>query len=118
MKRFLAVYTASSEARAQSGWDQLGDAERAKRTQEGMRSWMAWREEHADAIVDAGSPLGCTKRASRAGIADVHNNLAAWVLVEAESHEAAARLFEGHPHFTIFPGDGVEIMECLPMPGR
>jgi ribosomal protein S17 len=21
-----------------------------------------------------------------------------------------------HPHFTIFPGDGVEIMECLPIP--
>jgi hypothetical protein len=25
---------------------------------------------------------------------------------------------EWHPHFTIFPGDSVEIMECLPMPGQ
>jgi hypothetical protein len=31
---------------------------------------------------------------------------------------AAAKLFEGHPHFTIFPGDGVEVMEVLPIPGR
>ena len=43
--------------------------------------------------------------------------MTAYVIVEAESHEAAAEMFAGHPHFTIFPGDAVEIMECLPMPG-
>lgn len=31
---------------------------------------------------------------------------------------AHARLFENHPHFSIFPGDAVEVMECLPVPGR
>jgi hypothetical protein len=41
-----------------------------------------------------------------------------YVIVQAESHEAAARMFENHPHFTIFPGDSVEIMECLPIPGQ
>jgi hypothetical protein len=40
------------------------------------------------------------------------------VIVQAESHEAAAKLFENHPHFTIFPGDSVEIMECLRLPGQ
>ena len=30
----------------------------------------------------------------------------------------AAKMFEGHPHFTIFPGDSVEIMECLPLPAQ
>ena len=34
-----------------------------------------------------------------------------------ESHEAAAQLFLNHPHFTIFPGESVELMECLPIPG-
>jgi hypothetical protein len=38
------------------------------------------------------------------------------VIVEAESHEAAAALFSEHPHFAVFPGDSVEIMECLPIP--
>ena len=42
--------------------------------------------------------------------------MAAFSIVQAESHEAAAKLFLNHPHFTIFPGDGVEIMECLPIP--
>ncbi len=39
-------------------------------------------------------------------------------LDEAESHEAAAKLFLSHPHFSIFPGDSIEIMECLPIPGQ
>ena len=39
-----------------------------------------------------------------------------YVIVQAESHEAAAKMFENHPHFSIFPGDSVEIMECLPLP--
>jgi hypothetical protein len=41
---------------------------------------------------------------------------AACTVVRAASHEDAAKLFEDHPHFTIFPGDGVEVMECLPIP--
>jgi hypothetical protein len=44
--------------------------------------------------------------------------MSGFVVVTAESHDAAARMFEGHPHFTLFPGDGVEIMECMPIPGR
>jgi hypothetical protein len=39
-------------------------------------------------------------------------------VVQAESHDAAARMFTNHPHFTIFPGEAVEIMECLPIPGQ
>ena len=33
-------------------------------------------------------------------------------------HEQAAKMFEHHPQFTIFPGDSVEIMELLPIPGQ
>jgi hypothetical protein len=61
------------------------------------------------------TPLPGTR--SRQGIEDTENLLVAYVVVRAESHEAATKLFEGHPHFTIFPGDSVEIMECLPIPG-
>jgi hypothetical protein len=67
--------------------------------------------------VDNGAPLGKTKLVTKDGIADHRNNLTAYTVVKAESHEEAARMFVGHPHFTVFPGVGVEIMECLPMPG-
>jgi hypothetical protein len=114
MKKYMAVFTGSPDAMA--GWQALDATERQRREAEGMQAWKRWVEDNAQAIVDNGAPLGKTKRVTKDGIGDTRNNLAAYTVVQAESQEAAARLFEGHPHFTIFPGDGVEIMECLPMP--
>jgi hypothetical protein len=116
MKTFMAVYVGTPEAHAKSGWDKLSDADRKAREQEGMKAWYAWGEKHKDALVDHGGPLGKTKLVSKAGIEDIRNQMAGYNVVRAESHEAAARLFENHPHFTIFPGSGVEIMEVLPIP--
>jgi len=87
------------------------------RKQQGMKAWQDWVNKNETAILDNGSPLGKTKRADAKGISDTSNAIAAYTIVQAESHEAAAKLFENHPHFTIFPGDAVEIMECLPIPG-
>ena len=114
MKQYLAVYTGTPAGLAQ--WNALSDEERRQREQAGTQAWGAWAQAHRDAIVHVGSPLGRTKVASRTGIADTRNNLSAWTLVQAESHDAAVRLFAEHPHFTVFPGDAVEVMECLPLP--
>jgi hypothetical protein len=67
--------------------------------------------------VVAGGPIGKTKRVSAAGVAATRNDTCGYVVVQADSHEAAAKLFEGHPHFSIMPGEAVEVMECLPVPG-
>jgi hypothetical protein len=82
----------------------------------GMQAWNEWMDRYADRIVESGGPLGKTKKVSTSGIADTHNNLGGYVVVEAKDHEEAARLFEGHPHFTIFHGEGVEVMPCLDIP--
>jgi hypothetical protein len=84
----------------------------------GIKAWAEWGAVHSSAIVDQGSPLGKTKRAAAQGITDTKNNMAAYAIVQAESHEAAAKMFANHPHFAVLPGDSVEIMECLPMPER
>jgi hypothetical protein len=117
MKRFLAIYTGTERAAKQAGWDKLDAAARKAREAGGMNAWMEWGERHKGAIVDR-APLGKTKRASRDGVADITNAMTGYVIVEAESHEAAAMMFQNHPHFAIFPGDGVEIMEMLPLPER
>ena len=118
MKRFLAIYLGAPEHVERSGWNALTDDVRKARERAGFEAWMAWARDHAGAIVDLGAPLGRTKRADAAGIADVRNGMAGYVIVQAESHEAAAKMFEAHPHFAIFPGESVEIMECLPLPAR
>jgi len=73
--------------------------------------------DHQSSIVELGAPVGKTKRIAATGISDVTNNIGADTVVQAENHQAAAALFIHHPHFTIFPGDSVEIMECMPIPG-
>jgi hypothetical protein len=118
MKKFLAVYMGTSAARSNAQWNKLTESERKEIEAKGMKAWMDWGTVNAAAIVDQGSPLGKTKRASKQGIADMKNALTGYVIVQAESHAAAAQLFENHPHFAIFPGDSVEIMECLPLPGQ
>ena len=49
-------------------------------------------------------------------IAPATNAICGYLVVEAESIEAAARMFENHPHFSVFPGDGVDIMPLLTDP--
>jgi hypothetical protein len=118
MKKFLAIYIGTAAALEKSQWNELSEEKRRAVEASGMKAWMEWGVAHADAIVDQGTPLGTTKRVSEEGIADIKNVMVGYVVVQADSHEAAAKLFANHPHFAIFPGDSVEIMECLPLPRR
>ena len=116
MPKFMALYVGSPEAFAKSGWDKLDDTSRKEREIAGMTAWGEWQEKNKSVMADAGSPLGKTKRTGANGVSDISNNIAGYIIVEADSHDAAAQLFLNHPHFTIFPGDAVEIMPCNPMP--
>lgn len=115
MPNYLAVFTGSPQALA--AWEQLSEAERAQRQAQGVAAWQQWAADHAAAIVDMGGPLSRTTLVDRNGPSEIRNNLAAFTVVRADSRDAAARMFLGHPHFTLFPGEGVEVMEVLPIPG-
>jgi len=113
---YLAVFLGSKTSLKRKAWDALPEAERRAKERDGIAAWTAWAEKHQGAIVSMGGPLGKTKKVTEDGIEDVSNELAVFTLVRAESHEAAAKLFENHPHFTIFPGESVEVMPVLPIP--
>lgn len=87
-----------------------------EKIREGMAAWYGWMQKHADAVVVQGGPLGRTKKVSEAGVEDIRNQVTGYVVVKADSHEAAAAMFEGHPHFAIFPGDRVEVMPVMDIP--
>jgi hypothetical protein len=112
-KKFLVIYLGTESAFEKAEWNKMDEAARKERQQAGMQAWEKWGTQHANAIVDQGTPVGKTKRVDRAGTSNIKNTITGYVIVEAESHEAAAKLFENHPHFSIFPGEGVEVMECL-----
>ena len=96
--------------------ERASEAVRRAKEQEGMAAWKDWMARQQAVIVGMGGPLGKTKQTTERGIEDVTNEMGAFMVVRADSHEAAARLFEKHPHFTIFPGECVEVMPVLPIP--
>ena len=114
---YLAVFLGSKTGPRMKAWLALPEAERRAKEREGMAAWRAWVEQHQATVSVMGGPLGKTKRVTGGGTADVSNEMGAFVVVRADSHEAAAKLFEAHPHFAIFPGEAVEIMPVLPIPG-
>ncbi len=114
MPHFLAVYTMKPDDLAR--FRRLPKAEQAAVDAIGLPLWAAWETKNAASIPDRGGMVGKTIRASRDGIGEAVNAFCGYVIVEAETADAAARLFLDHPHVTIFPGDGVDIMPFLTGP--
>ncbi len=115
---YLAVFTSNKSSPKWRAWYAMSEDEQRATDERGLAAVLAWDEKHKDSIVYQGGPLGPTKRTSEAGIADVVNEMTVFVVVRAPSHEAAAKLFEDHPHFTIFVCDSVDVMPllCAPPP--
>lgn len=84
--------------------------------QAGMDAWMSWNTNNQASIVDMGQPLGKNKRVTMQGASDMRNDICGYTIVQAETHDAAAALFERHPHFEI-PGAYIEVLECMTIPG-
>ena len=114
MKKYLAVYFGSPAA--MSAWANLSEAAKKDRQKEGIKTWHSWAEKNSKLIKDVGSQFGKTKKVNSNGVSDTRNEITAYTIVEAETHDDAAKLFLNHPHFKIFPGDSIEIMECLEIP--
>jgi len=115
MKKFMAVYLGTEAALAE--WKKMDEQTKKEREKAAMAAWMKWGETNAKSIVDNGGPLGKTKRIDNSGASDIKNAMTGYTIVQADSHDAAAKLFANHPHFTMFPGAGVEVMEILPISG-
>lgn len=114
MAHYLAVLTMTradlAKFRAMPKEEQ--DAVDAK----GLPLWKEWEERNAAFLPDLGGMVGKTVRVSREGIAPAVNDICGYVVVEADSIEAAAEIFVDHPHITTFPGDGIDIMPFLTGP--
>lgn len=117
MKKFIAVFR-GEPGKGNPEWNQLSEGDRQSRIQLGMQAWGQWMQDNSAQIVYPGGPLGKTLKINKEGVSSTTNNDCGFVIIEAASHEEAAKKFINHPHFAIFPGEKVEVMECLPIPGR
>jgi hypothetical protein len=113
---FLAVFLGSKDNPNMAAWMALPEQERLARQKEGIAAWHAWVEKHQAAIVEMGGPLGKTLNIGAHGVKESANAMTGFTIVRSASREEAAKMFEGHPHFSIFPGDSVDVMPVLPIP--
>lgn len=117
MKNFLALYTCAENSKNHQAWKQLDPETQRARMEKGMAARQLWAEKYKNKIVFEGGPLGDkTKLVDAQGIHETPSQMGAFVVVQASSHEDAAKMFLEHPHFAFFPGDGIEILELLDTP--
>lgn len=113
--KYLAVFYSDKAGPKWKAWYALSEEEKRARQDIGLPALEAWDEKHKDAIVYAGGPLGKTLQVTDDGTSTSVNQLTAFVVVRAPSLEAAARMFEGHPHMSIFTCHAVDVMPLLGM---
>jgi hypothetical protein len=113
MKKFMVLYMAFS-----ADFEKMMKNSTPEQQKKGMDAWMKWMNANQASIVDGGAPLGKTKRVDANGASDTKNDVGGYSVVQAESHDAAAKLFgKEHPHLQM-PGAWIEIVEVMPMPGQ
>lgn len=108
MPRFLAVYTMRPEDLA--GFRALPKSEQDAIDAAGVPLWGEWEKTNAAFLRNPGGMVGKTLRVTKSGTASATNDICGYVVVEAETIEAAAKIFETHPHLTTFPGYSVDLM--------
>jgi hypothetical protein len=114
MKHFLVTYLAPASVIEE--WKKT-EPEKRKAAEEKMQAeWRKWMSGHAKVFADKGAGVGRTKRVSSQGSTDIKNDIMLYAIIQAESHQAAAKLFEDHPHLQI-PQSSIEIMEIRPLHG-
>ena len=89
-------------------WMRVPEEERKALELQMQTEWNAWMERNKSSVTETAG-VGKPKRVTAAGVEDSRNDVMMYSFVEADSLEAAAELFKGHPHFGI-PGGWIEVM--------
>jgi hypothetical protein len=112
-QKFLVLYLIPASVMAD--WAKTDPTTRQAEEQKMQAAWGNWMGEHAKMIISTEAG-GKTKRVTASGVSDTKNDIILCSFVEADSHEAAAKAFENHPHLQI-PQSSIEIMYVRPMGG-
>lgn len=111
MTRFLALFL--TPASVLEDWMNTDPEVREAADTKMKGEWDAWMKEHSSMVKEI-SGAGKTKRVTSDGVTDTKNDVMMFSIVEAESPEAAAAIFEGHPHLQI-PQSTIEVMAANPV---
>ena len=103
MKKFVILYMAAGPE-----FEKMMKNATPEQQKKGMDAWMKWMNANKPSIA---------KRVDSSGASNTKNEIGGYSVVQAESHDAATKIFgKDHPHLQM-PGAWIEIIEIMPMPG-
>ena len=108
MAKFLVLYRAPIAVLDE--WSKTPVEKRKAEEEKMMTEWKKWTSEHAALFADQGAGVGKPKRVDASGVSDTRNDVMLYAIVNAASHDAAAKTFRSHPHLQI-PQSSIEVME-------
>lgn len=111
--KFLVLY--KTPTHVLDTWMETPAEERKEMESRMSAEWNAWLKEHADKVKETAG-AGKTKLITKDGISDARNDVMMYSIVEADSQEAAAKIFENHSHLQI-PEATIEVMASNSLPG-
>jgi hypothetical protein len=108
MTKFMVLYRSPASAR-----EQMANAT-PEQMNAGMEAWMQWAGKADDAVADLGAPLAPAAHIGP-GSSDA-GEISGYSIMQAGSAEALGAVLDGHPHLSM-PGNSIEVLEMLSMPG-
>jgi hypothetical protein len=113
MQKFLVLY--KTPVSIIQDWMKTPEADRKNMEDKLKAEWDVWAKTNAGALKDTGG-AGKTLKVDLSGVTPTPNDIMLYSIVEAESPDAAAALFKGHPHLQI-PQSTIEVMPMNQLPG-
>ena len=107
LKKFLVLYLVPADVLA--GWAKTDPATRKPAEEKMQAEWGRWMGQHAK-MITLTEAAGKTKAVTAAGIGDIKNEIMLYSIVEADTHDSAAKAFANHPHLTIHQSS-IQVME-------
>jgi hypothetical protein len=108
MKKFLVLYM--TPVAVLDDWMKTPAERRKGEEEKMMKEWQQWMSENGKHLADPGAGVGKVRRVTAQGASDTRNDIMLYAIVNAESTDAAAKLFTRHPHLQI-PQSSIDIME-------
>jgi len=77
---------------------------------------MKWAGEAGSALTDLGAPVDIVGHLERGDTSKGTSDVSGYSLVDVDSPDAVLELLREHPHLYV-PGNSIDVLEVIPMPG-
>ncbi len=118
MKQYLVIFKCRDGGVRHKEWNSYALEEKNQRMVDGKKKLDDWFKKHQHLVVSHPVELATQSLwIESAGVTEMESLMGSFLVIQAKSLEQAATIFTDHPHFSCFPGDGIQITECRPSAG-